>query len=781
MRGDGVGVARLGAALYWRRQLGRMRWELDEPLSACGFAVMHSGGPIALLAGHGVVACTMRVFSGMGEVLSAWEWHYGRACMLRWTAAAELACVLESGRVMVWSMHGTCTANFALSDMMEEQGVCQCEPFGDGLVFLTTALRPFFLLSFASRTVVPLADPSLSTPPTAMAVLPHRGAPASGTPRAPDVVLATSSRTVLMIDKHKVHDQMLNAGPFLRLVPSPNGKYIAAFSADGALLVISSDFSRHLSEISTHSHPPRQLEWCGVDSILMLWDRLLIMVGPRGDSIEYEYTAPPLLQAEVDGVRVISTTKTELMQRVPKSSEILLPGSLDHAARLVQASMAYEHGSASADEHLLSLKGTLPIAVTSCIHAARYEAMPAEQKRLLRAAVFGKVHVQREVDESLLASTCAALRVLNALRAPRVGMSLTWAEYDALGTTRLLQRLLSNHDHLLAWQLADSLRLPSVQAAIMLHWCHATIREAPAALSDAVLLDQLRANLTRRGRATNFAMRVAQVAEEAHRVGRLRLAIMLLEEYQVAPAQQVPLLLSMAQLPAALAKAVTCADFELIHLVLLHAKGSLAETDFFEMLLSQPIVHGLMASYCRAREPELLKTLFYHVNRPSEAAGLAIRDAYKASTWAQRMRGLSIALQFYEHSANALHLAKMSEEQVKLLDVQRQFERDTRGQPPPHGVPPAVAARFIFIDTTLNETLSNCFAHGKPAEAERLRVDCKVPDRRWFRLKMKGLSQARNWPALSELGSARRLPTGFKTLLAMALQEAPAQNQPTTE
>ena len=70
--------------------------------------------------------------------------------------------------------------------------------------------------------------------------------------------------------------------------------------------------------------------------------------------------------------------------------------------------------------------------------------------------------------------------------------------------------------------------------------------------------------------------------------------------------------------------------------------------------------------------------------------------------------------------------------------------------------------RFKFIDTPLNETLYKCWAYGQAAVAERLRVDCKVPERRWWRLKVTGLSHARNWSALWELGSARRSPIGFK-------------------
>ena len=752
---------------YLKRHLCPMRWQLDEPLGSLMSAVMEGGGPIATLSGECGSAnnARMSVYSGSGEAVSSWEWHFGRVRALGWTGAEELVAVLERGHVLLWSLLGTCEANFSLGEAIEQQGVLMCETYADGLVVLTTSFKLYALLSFTHRQLVPLADTRLATPPTAMAVLGRgAGSETAAATACPEVVLATASRTILLVDEHHCHDQLLTSGPFIRLAPSPNGKFIAAFAASGALLVISSDFSRHLSEISTHvNRPPRQLVWCGADSILVLWERLLLMVGPYADSVKYEYASPPLLHTEVDGVRIIAEHESELLQRVPEPTEqVFMPGSLAPAARLLEASTAFDQGSARSDELLQSLDGELPAAVTCCIHAARYEPAPSSQKRLLRAAAFGKAWVPNEVDNALLASTCATLRVLNALRAPHVGVALTWSQYAALGAPRLLNRLLVTHAHELAWKLADGLRLPAIQAAVTLHWCRSTIRDAPATLADAALLEQLRGKLTM-GARTKAVPRVAEVAEEAHRVGRVRLATALLDEFETAPAQQIPLLLTMGELSAALGKALACSDTELTHLVLLHAKGALAEADFFDMLFPQPVAQDLLAAYCRAREPELLKTLYYHVNRPADAAGLAIREAYKATTWAQRMRGLSIALQFYEHSAaNLPQLAKATEEQLKLLDVQRQLERDTRGVAPPPGAPPAVAMRFKFIDTPLNETLYKCLAYGQAAVAERLRVDCKVPERRWWRLKITGLSHARNWPALFELGSARRSPIGFK-------------------
>ena len=390
-------------------------------------------------------------------------------------------------------------------------------------------------------------------------------------------------------------------------------------------------------------------------------------------------------------MRIISVSKTELMLQGPdRSSHNLPPECFALAARLVNASTAYEHGSAHAEEMLRSLVGELPHAVLCCAHAARHELSHGEQQRLLRAAAFGKAYVPGQVEKSLLPATCATLRLLNTLRAPCVGMPLTCNEYDALGLSGVLNRLLATRDHALAWSVADYMHLKDAQADITLHWCCIAMHDAPAAFSDSALLERLIQKLKQGPR-----VQALKVAEEAYHVGRVQLAMLLLDASNAAPNLKVPLLLSMGALPTALSNALESADREVIHLVLHHAKNCLAEVELFEMALLQPVAQQLLAAYCSAREPQvkaflffpapspdactlhchafrishgqqyhfasqneqLLKTLYYHANRPDQAAVLALREAYAASLWAQRIRGLSIALQFFEHNAGQIQYA----------------------------------------------------------------------------------------------------------------------------
>ena len=104
---------------------------------------------------------------------------------------------------------------------------------------------------------------------------------------------------------------------------------------------------------------------------------------------------------------------------------------------------------------------------------------------------------------------------------------------------------------------------------------------------------------------------------------------------------------------------------------------------------------------------------------------------------------------------------------------QHALERETRAAAPPPGLPPqhSIGARHRFVDRPLNETIYLCFAYGQGATAERLRTELKVPERRWWRLKLKGLAYAHAWGTLwADLGSSRRSPIGFKPFADACLE-----------
>ena len=187
---------------YSKRHVYDMRWKLEAEMHRYTSSAAPCGGPIAMILGDGTSAgARLQIFNAAGELLSAWLWEYPRVLKLGWTSGHELLTVLETGRVLLWSLRGERLSDLGLGKDAEQQGVLRCEVWPDGLVVLTHAFRLVAMLSFSHPRIVPLAEPSLTSAPTAMCLLhqPHGGAHSAAATkpslmRMPEVVLATASR-----------------------------------------------------------------------------------------------------------------------------------------------------------------------------------------------------------------------------------------------------------------------------------------------------------------------------------------------------------------------------------------------------------------------------------------------------------------------------------------------------------------------------------------------------------------------------------------------------------
>ncbi|EPS58224.1 hypothetical protein M569_16591, partial [Genlisea aurea] len=267
--------------------------------------------------------------------------------------------------------------------------------------------------------------------------------------------------------------------------------------------------------------PPTQLSWCGLDSILLYWDDILLMVGPYGDPVRYLYDEPIILIPECDGVRILSDKIMELLHRVPDSTvSIFQIGSTSPAALLYDALDHFDRRSAKADENLRLIRSSLPEAVEACIDAAGYEFDPLLQRTLLRAASYGQTfasHVQRDSIQEM----CKMLRVLNAVRNIDIGIPLSIQQYKLLTPSVLINRLVNAHKHLLAFRVSEYLGFN--RETVLMHWSFTKI-SASSAIPDSALLEILLEKLR-----TCKGISYAAVAAHADKIGRRKLAALLVQ------------------------------------------------------------------------------------------------------------------------------------------------------------------------------------------------------------------------------------------------------------
>lgn len=233
------------------------------------------------------------------------------------------------------------------------------------------------------------------------------------------------------------------------------------------------------------------------------------MVGPYGDWLRFPFDGHDnvYLIPEIDCCRVLTDNSVEILQRVPPATALLLRiGSIETSAMLLDAADAFYSGQPASEEAVQAIiqTGMLNEAIETCTNAAAREFDIVTQKRLLRAASFGMhFHYKNDItsngdvdgyddgkeekdndnyklgitvggplsgsplDSGLLPSTTTVqfvntakkLRVLNALRNPKVGFLLTTNQYDDITSTGVIARLVAMNRASLASEFAKYLNL----------------------------------------------------------------------------------------------------------------------------------------------------------------------------------------------------------------------------------------------------------------------------------------------------------------------------------
>jgi len=151
----------------------------------------------------------------------------------------------------------------------------------------------------------------------------------------------------------------------------------------------------------------------------------------------YQYSSPVHLVPELDGLRVISSDKHEFITKVPSSSTLVfLPGSTHPSAILFEASQHFAMKNPKADDGIRAIRSSsssssknddLIIAVDTCCTAAAFEFDVSWQKKLLKAANFGKSFLEN-YDVKGFVEMGRTLRVLNACRNYEIGIPISYEQ-----------------------------------------------------------------------------------------------------------------------------------------------------------------------------------------------------------------------------------------------------------------------------------------------------------------------------------------------------------------
>lgn len=663
---------------------------------------------------------------------------------MSWTDDQLLVCVVQDGTIYRYDIRGELQEpNITLGPECFEQNVVECVFWGNGMVCITEANQLFCVPDFTNPAPCKLADPNLVDFPLCITVIEPQYTMSGNV----EVLIAVDDY-VLVVDEESVQQVGDGVGPLQKMVVTQDGKLLATFTHDGRLLVISTDFSKILFEYNCDSSlPPEQIAWCGLHSVLLYWDELLLMVGPYGDPVRYTYDDPILLIPECDGVRILSNTSMEFLHIVPDSAvSIFKIGSTEPAALLYDAIEHFDKHSAKADENLRLIRKSLAGAVEACIDASGYEYDIERQRALLRAANYGLAFCSL-VKRDRFQEMCRTLRVLNAVRS--YGIPLSIQQYKLLTAPVLIGRLINSHQHLVALRISDYLGLN--QELVIMQWACAKITSSPA-INDESLLELLldKLNLCK-------GISFAAIAAHADNTGRRKLAAMLVE-HEARSSKQVPLLLSIGEEDTALTKATECGDNDLVYLALFHIWQKSPPLEFFGMIQARPLARDLFVTYTRCYKHEFLKDFYLSTGQLEDVAFLLWRESWEIGKNSMASKGSSLhtprikliekSQSLYAETKEHVFESKAAEEHAKLLRIQHELELTTK--------------QLIFVDSSISDTIRTCIVIGNHRAAMKVKQEFKVPEKRWYRLKVFALATIRDWDALEKFSKEKRPPIGYK-------------------
>lgn len=621
---------------------------------------------------------------------------------------------------------------FSLGHGAEENGVKSCRFWSTGFVALLGNNQ------LVSVTRYDEPRPSLlATPPgdeiVSWAIIP----PAYTLSRSVEAVLAIDN-TVMVVDASEAQDRRLQNGPFRHVSVSPNGKFIALYTDTSKVWVISNDFENSLTEYDSKvKTPPKDLQWCGNNAVVLAWEDEVHIVGPNGSAAKHYYDSFVHLSPDIDGIRIFTNDVCEFIQKVPDvSEEVFRLGSTSPASVLLDAVDQLEKKSPKADDNIQLIRPNLDEAIDTCIRAAGYEYSIHWQKQLLKAASYGKSVLDLYSSDEFV-DMCEVLRVLNAVRFFEVGLPLTYDQYMRLTPERLIQRLLNRKQHLLALRISEHLNLPMDR--IYVHWARQKVRSSTDDEEDicAEIVKRLEGK-----RGISFE----EIAQAAYEEGRGKLATELLG-HEPRAGKQVPLLLEVEEDSLALDKAIESGDTDLVYHVLLHLKKKLPLASFFRTINGRPMATSLIEASAWDQDKELLKDLYYQDDRRLDGSNLLLTEALSISESAPKNDKLKSASRILEDSREHTFQVKAVDETQRLLKMQELYQRELNEQ---------------FVGLSVNETIYKLIRLGNIKRSQKVQSEFKVSEKTYWWLRLRALVSRRDWRELEDISKTRKSPIGWE-------------------
>ncbi|KAJ8985073.1 hypothetical protein NQ317_019757 [Molorchus minor] len=716
----------LGRELYYRKfEIYSMAWHQDVNLenfiASCG----SYGGPIAtrrddqkFVKVQGTGQPIISIFSGSGKQIVSFKWTRRPIVYMGWSNDEKLICVQEDGMVVIHDMFGKYLHTFAISQKVQDAKVVDAKIFISpqnftGIAVMTSNFKIFLVHNIQEPKTRQLSElPRSQIQPTCWAVISEDST---------EVLIARGVELYrLKQDEHHTSamlepDITNKYSSILEMSVSLNARHLALYTDSGHLWLGSTDLRTKYCEIDTDSiYKPKQLTWCGNEAVVVYWERAstLLVVVP-----------------EIDGVRIVSNTQHELLQKVPEVvQKIFRINSTDPGS--------FFKGSHKANEYITLVKNDLQTAVNQCIEAVGYEFDTEVQKMLIRAAQFGKCFISDMKSDSYV-NMCRMLRVLNAVRDPKVGIPLTITQLNCMKkrTQGLLDRLITRNNYYLALQIAKYLKMPEKEGSshILVHW--AKYKVSQSQLEEETVAREIADKL-----GYTSGISYSEIAN-----------------YESKASEQVKLLLELGENTPALVKAIESGDTDLVYMVILKLREKMPLGDFKMTIRNFPVAQSLYIKYCKEHNTQALNEIYIQEDDFSAQAETFILESLDEKKKHMKDALLTSALEAYKKGRKDLY-ASMCDETLKLL----RFQRDVEDKIP--------NAKNRFTGKSVHDTCKLLLEMNETKLAEKFRNDYKIPDKRFWWLKISNLAQNKDWIELEKFSKLKKSPIGYAPFVDVCLQ-----------
>jgi vacuolar protein sorting-associated protein 16 len=629
--------------------------------------------------------------------------------------------------------------------------------FQNSILLFTREFKSYYLKDVLASPpkFVKLVDPDFEEIPNCLEIFPKSKTDI-------ELLIAPANNSILGISENEFIDFELVNGPFTKISGnflnltkvSPKKDYIATFNSKGIVWVFNSEFTQNCFEFNTKAPcPPFTLTWCGNDTIVCYWrpeqlnsdTSLLLLIGNQGDYQKFLYEGHCSLVCEVDGLRVISKTSSDLIEKIPPSVLATFQiGSVDPPALLLDAYKEFVSENDLSIKSIRILKNKIKQSIRDLLDAAKHQIKIEEQKLILKAASYGKIFLPNESISDfnkIYIETCQILRILNSLRSKDYGILLTYNQFVKLTPTILINRLISFGYFKIALHLSDILNIDST--LINQHWAESIVENNE---SDKEIVSILKKRFTNQ---KNFSF--AKTALASYAFGKKKLAVKILELENTSIYDICQFLLLLGEPKKSLEKAISINDTNLVFVLLNHIKKNYSKK-LVEILSDEKfsIARTLLISHSSKFDQDFCLELLKNLKILKLYAFIYIIDSEKLRSkkyFQQRSNLLLTAKSLYELDKNLVFYKELSDEYLKLLNYQIHLTQKYEG-------------KHEFFNLSLYNTIQNLLYFNDEGACDEIRKIFKIRETMFYWIKLRTLSDMGEWDELEQWYFYKTSPIG---------------------